>query len=74
MIGEAPGEQEAKTCRPFVGSAGKILEELLLSIGMAREQVYITNVGKDRPPRNRAPCANEIRLSLLDATSPDRPA
>jgi DNA polymerase len=62
FIGEAPGAQEAKTGRPFVGSAGHILEELLSSIGVDREDVYITNVVKDRPPNNRDPHVEEIEL------------
>lgn len=60
MIGEAPGKNEAKTGRPFCGSAGKILDELLASINLPREQVYITNIVKDRPPRNRDPEPAEI--------------
>ncbi len=60
MIGEAPGKNEAKTGRPFCGSAGKILDELLASINLPREQVYITNIVKDRPPRNRDPEPKEI--------------
>lgn len=62
LVGEAPGEQEANSGRPFVGRAGKILDELFESIGMKRGQVYITNVVKDRPPGNRDPSANEIEL------------
>jgi DNA polymerase len=62
MIGEAPGRQEAESGRPFVGSAGKILDRLLNSIGLSRDQVYITNVVKDRPPENRDPTAEEIEL------------
>lgn len=62
FIGEAPGKQEAKTGRPFVGSSGKVLTELLQEIGLAREDVYITNVVKDRPPDNRDPRAAEIAL------------
>jgi uracil-DNA glycosylase len=60
FIGEAPGKEEAETGRPFVGAAGRILDELLQSIGVTREQVYITNVLKDRPPGNRDPRADEI--------------
>lgn len=59
FIGEAPGEQEDKQQRPFVGNAGKFLEELLLSIGLKREDVYITNVVKFRPPENRDPTPEE---------------
>ena len=62
FIGEAPGQREAETGRPFCGAAGKILDELLVSIGLRREDVYITNVVKDRPPNNRDPELEEIEL------------
>jgi DNA polymerase len=62
FIGEAPGEQEAKTGRPFVGASGRLLDELLKSIDLARESVYITNIVKDRPPDNRDPRKDEIKL------------
>ena len=62
FIGEAPGESEARTGRPFCGAAGKILDELIESIGLARADVYITNVVKDRPPNNRDPSQTEIEL------------
>jgi uracil-DNA glycosylase family 4 len=62
FIGEAPGEWEAKRGRPFVGASGKVLDELLSSIGLRRQEVYITNVVKDRPPKNRNPRVSEIRL------------
>jgi DNA polymerase len=62
FIGEAPGEMEAKTGRPFVGPAGRVLDSLLESIGLVREEVYITSVVKDRPPDNRDPRAKEVRL------------
>ncbi len=60
FIGEAPGENEAKTGRPFVGRAGKFLNELLESVSIPRESVYITNIVKDRPPKNRDPLPEEI--------------
>jgi len=60
FIGEAPGLNEAKTGRPFCGAAGKILDELLESAGIKREDVYITNILKDRPPENRNPQKEEI--------------
>ena len=60
FIGEAPGENEAKTGRPFCGRAGKLLDKLLESIGLPRESVYITNIVKDRPPKNRDPLPDEI--------------
>lgn len=62
FIGEAPGENEAKTGRPFCGKAGKILDEVLASIELPREDVYITNIVKDRPPQNRDPLLEEIEL------------
>jgi DNA polymerase len=62
FIGEAPGAQEASTGRPFVGNAGQVLDELLESVGLEREDVYIANVVKDRPPGNRNPSVEEIRL------------
>jgi DNA polymerase len=62
FIGEAPGEREAKTGRPFVGASGRFLDELLLSLGIPREKVYITNIVKDRPPENRDPTPQEIDL------------
>ena len=60
FIGEAPGFHEDKSGRPFVGAAGRFLEELLASIDMKREQVYIANVIKCRPPGNRDPLPTEI--------------
>ncbi|MBA3789098.1 uracil-DNA glycosylase [Patescibacteria group bacterium] len=62
FIGEAPGKNEAKTGRPFAGAAGKILDELLTSVGIPREDVYITNIVKDRPQENRDPTPEEIEL------------
>lgn len=61
FVGEAPGSQEAKTGRPFCGAAGKILEEILESVGIKRQDVYITNILKDRPPKNRDPLPEEIK-------------
>ncbi len=62
FVGEAPGRNEAKQGRPFCGTAGKILDELLASINVPREQVYITNIVKDRPPENRDPLPSEIEI------------
>jgi len=62
FIGEAPGRNEAKHGRPFCGAAGKILDELLASISIPREDVYITNIVKDRPPNNRDPLPEEIAI------------
>jgi DNA polymerase len=60
FIGEAPGFHEDQQGRPFVGSAGQFLSKLLQSIQLSREQVYITNVIKTRPPENRDPQPCEI--------------
>jgi uracil-DNA glycosylase family 4 len=60
FIGEGPGFHENEQGRPFVGAAGKFLEELLASIGMQREQVFIGNVVKCRPPNNRDPLPDEL--------------
>ncbi len=60
FIGEAPGFNEDMQGKPFVGSAGKFLNELLQIAGLRREDVYITNVVKCRPPENRAPLDDEI--------------
>ena len=62
FIGEAPGETEAKQARPFCGAAGRVLDELLHSIGLSRETVYIPNLVKDRPPDNRDPLPAEVDL------------
>lgn len=61
FVGEAPGRNEDIEGRPFVGSAGKLLDTLLASIGVSRGEVYITNVVKCRPPNNREPTDEEIR-------------
>jgi uracil-DNA glycosylase family 4 len=60
FIGEAPGFHEDREGRPFVGAAGKYLDELLALIGMERAQVYICNVIKCRPPQNRDPLPEEM--------------
>ena len=60
FIGEAPGYYEDQQGRPFVGPAGRFLEQLLNSIGMSREQVFIANMIKCRPPSNRDPLPNEV--------------
>ncbi len=59
FIGEGPGEEEDRTGRPFVGRAGELLTGMIKAMGLAREQVYICNVVKCRPPGNRAPAADE---------------
>ena len=60
FVGEAPGWHEDQQGRPFVGPAGHFLEELLHSIGLRRDQVYIANVIKCRPPMNRDPLPSEM--------------
>lgn len=60
FIGEAPGRSEDEKGRPFVGSAGRILNELLIKAGIERSQVFITNVVKCRPPENRVPEEEEV--------------
>lgn len=60
FIGEAPGEEEDNQGRPFVGKAGKLLDQLIERIGLRRENVYICNVLKCRPPNNRDPEEGEI--------------
>ena len=59
-VGEAPGRHEDESGVPFVGRAGKLLDQLLLSVGLPREAVYICNVLKCRPPQNRNPQEDEI--------------
>lgn len=59
FIGEAPGRNEDLQGRPFVGAAGKFLDELLQTINLTRDQVYVTNVVKYRPPNNREPNEEE---------------
>ena len=61
FIGEGPGYHENEQGRPFVGAAGKFLSDLLASIGMKREEVFITNVVKCRPPQNRDPEQDELK-------------
>lgn len=60
VVGEAPGEEEDRTGRPFVGRAGKLLDLLLATAGFERERVYICNVLKCRPPGNRNPQPDEV--------------
>lgn len=64
FIGEAPGKNEDEQGKPFVGAAGKFLNEMLETIGMKREDVYITNIVKYRPPNNRDPLPDE-KLDFL---------
>jgi DNA polymerase len=60
FVGEGPGENEDKQGRPFVGAAGQLLNKLLGQAGIAREDVFITNIVKCRPPQNRVPLLDEI--------------
>jgi uracil-DNA glycosylase family 4 len=60
LVGEAPGASEDKQGRPFVGRAGKLLDQLLEEAGLVRADVFITNVVKARPPGNRDPKADEV--------------
>lgn len=62
FVGEAPGKNEAECGRPFCGAAGRVLDELLQGCGISREDVYVTNIVKDRPPENRDPLPEEIEL------------
>lgn len=61
LIGEAPGKQEDLTGQPFVGRAGGLLEDLLTEIDLSRDEVFIANIVKHRPPGNRDPRESEIR-------------
>lgn len=60
FVGEAPGKKEDEMGVPFVGAAGKFLSEMLASIGLKREDIFITNIVKQRPPENRDPTLEEI--------------
>lgn len=61
FAGEGPGEEEDKTGRPFVGRAGQLLDKMIAAMGLRREEVYICNVVKCRPPGNRTPENDEMR-------------
>lgn len=61
FIGEAPGREEDRSGKPFVGRAGRLLDELLASIDLARDDIFITNIVACRPPGNRTPRVSEIR-------------
>lgn len=64
FIGEAPGKNEDEQGKPFVGAAGKFLSEMLATINLKREDIYITNVVKYRPPNNRDPEPEEIEACM----------
>ena len=77
VVGEAPGQEEDRTGRPFVGRAGRLLDLLLMTAGFPRESVYICNVLKCRPPNNRNPMADEVHVctrtylyAQIEAVSP----
>ena len=69
FVGEGPGQNEDETGRPFIGAAGKFLNTLLRQAGIEREDVFITNIVKCRPPQNRTPLADEVAAcrDYLDA-------
>lgn len=64
VIGEAPGAEEDRQGEPFVGRAGQLLNSMLKAIGLAREQVFIANILKSRPPGNRDPKPEEVRACI----------
>ena len=64
LVGEAPGEQETLMGRPFVGRSGELLTRMIAAIGLERQQVYICNVVKCRPPQNRNPEPDEAQACL----------
>ncbi len=64
FVGEGPGEEEDRTGRPFVGEAGRLLTRIIEAMGLSRSDVYICNVVKCRPPRNRNPMGLEIASCL----------
>jgi DNA polymerase len=61
FIGEGPGENEDLTGRPFVGKAGQLLDKMIAGMGLSRQQVYIANIVKCRPPGNRTPALDEVQ-------------
>lgn len=77
IVGEAPGEQEELLGKPFVGPSGELLDEALVAAGLAREDVYVTNVYKLRPPNNDTPTDEQIESHLnmlmdeVNAVSPN---
>ncbi len=64
FVGEGPGQQEDIQGRPFVGAAGQLLDRILAAVGIRRDEVYITNIVKCRPPRNRLPTSEEAEACL----------
>jgi len=66
LIGESPGRDENRTGRPFVGRAGKFLDEMLVASKIEREELFITNVVKCHPPENRDPRREEVRICITN--------
>jgi DNA polymerase len=64
FIGEAPGAKEDELGRPFVGRSGQLLTKLIESIGLSREDVFITSILKSRPPNNRKPKSDEVAACM----------
>jgi uracil-DNA glycosylase len=64
FVAEAPGQKEDETGRPFVGRAGKLLDNMIKSMGVSREDVYILNICKCRPPGNRTPSTEEVNSCI----------
>jgi DNA polymerase len=64
FVGEAPGAEEDRTGRPFVGRAGELLTKMIEAMGLRRQDVYICNILKCRPPGNRKPAAEEVQQCL----------
>ncbi|MFW6154181.1 MAG: uracil-DNA glycosylase [Planctomycetota bacterium] len=62
LVGEGPGAREDRTGRPFVGRSGKLFDDLLAGAGLTRERVFITSAVKCRPPNNRTPRVDELRI------------
>ena len=60
FLGEGPGENEDLSGRPFVGKAGQLLDKMIVAMGLSREQVFIANIVKCRPPNNRVPAPDEV--------------
>lgn len=66
FVGEAPGKEEDEQGRPFVGRSGRFLNDILRSIGLSRQQIYITSAVKCRPPENRTPHVDELRICKVN--------
>ncbi len=64
IVGEAPGAEEEKTGRPFIGRSGRLLTEILSAAGLNRDEIFVTSVIKCRPPQNRTPLKSEIRACI----------